>query len=102
MEDKEFPDELKEIFSIISNMESNVGELGFALSWAEKHPDQIDVVEDFCHGAKSIEEIRSKIESLKDRIYELEIEAERLKMEFAERIATQRARARRVKDNNRG
>ncbi len=94
MENKELPDELKEIWSIIINMESQVGDLGFALGWAEEHPDQIDVVKDFCHGAKNIEEIRSKIESLKDRIYELKIEAERLKMEFAERIATQRARAR--------
>lgn len=95
MEDIEIPEELKEVWRIISNMKFDVTDLEFALSWVEGHPDHIDDVEDFCHGAKSVEEIRSKIESLKDRIYELEIEANRLRLEFTEKIAMERLGVRR-------
>lgn len=90
METAEIPDELKEIWAIIANMEFNVFDLKFALNWIEEHPDHVDVVEDFCHGAKGAEQIRNKIESLENRIYELEIEANRLRLEFAEKIATER------------
>ncbi len=92
MEAIEIPDELKEIWRIIANMEFNVTELKFALSWVEEYPDHFGTVEEFCHGAKSIEEIQSKIESLENRLYELEIEADRLRLEFAEgRMSTSKA-----------
>ncbi len=95
MEDIEIPEELREIWTIISDTKFDVIELEFALSWAVEHPDQIDAVEKFCDGAKTIEEIKSKIESLKNRIYEFEIEANRLRLEFVEKMAMERLGERR-------
>jgi len=97
MEDIEIPGELKEIWAIISNMEFNVVELKFALSWAEDNPDQIDVVKEFCYGARTIDEIRNKIENLENRIYELKIEDEHLRLGFTGKIATERLRQRRIR-----
>lgn len=92
IENVEIPDELKEIWRIIANMEFNVIELKFALSWVEEYPGHFGTVEEFCHGVKSIEEIRSKIEGLENRVRELEIEADRLRLEFAEeRMSTSKA-----------
>ncbi len=90
MEDKEIPEELKEIWNIISNMKFDIIELKFALSWIEDHPDRIDDVEEFSHGAKNAKEIKNKIRDFEDRIYELEIEANHLRRNFVEKITAQR------------